>query len=136
MTNTSSTFQPANQLEHALVEAQEGRLLVESFLNTLHSSQVYILIDKDLGPNGWDNSASPMVLNNSSGKPVLAMFTSPTHSEGWPQRYPQFTFGLLTDFRWLLKGVAPSVGVVINPGTTFGLELSPERVAELKARSN
>ena len=80
-------------------------------------------------------SASPMVLFNGAGMPVLAMFTSPERSGPWPKRQPQFEFGILADFRWLLKGITPEVGVVINPGLTVGLELSPDRVQELKAGS-
>lgn len=133
MSNATDTFQAANNLERALLEAQTGRLSVGEFLNTLLSSQVFVLLDKEVAPNGWDNSASPMVLSNHSGIPVLATFTSPERSDGWPAQLPQFSFGLLTDFRWLLRGVAPGVGVVVNPGLSVGLELAPERVAELRA---
>lgn len=133
MINSEISFDAGNDLERALLEAQAGRLATEKFLKMLLASQVFILLDKEIGPGCWDNSASPMILSNLASGRVLATFTSPERSKGWPDQLPRFKFGLLTDFRWLVKGIAPGVGVVVNPGLPVGLELSPERVSELKA---
>lgn len=132
MPHVAQTFEPLNELESALVQAQAGSLSVPDFLGKLSTSQVFVLLDKDPGPSGlWDNSAAPMVLSNSAGAPVLALFTAPARSDGWPAQIPRFSFGLLTDFGWLLRGIAKGVGIVVNPGHSVGLELSPERVAKL-----
>jgi hypothetical protein len=102
-------------------------------MQTLLASKVFVLIDKDIGPTGiWDNSATPMVLSNSKGSPVLAIFTAPERSGEWPKRQPRFGFGLLTDFAWLLKGIETNVGIVINPGLMVGLEMQPSTVAQLR----
>ena len=132
MSSNSPDFQAENHLEHALIEAQAGVLSVGEFLETLVSSQVFVLLNKEIDSNGWDNSVSPMILSNQKSVPVLVMFTSPERSDGWPAKFPNFSFGLLTEFRWLLQGVAPGVGIVINPGLLVGLELAPARVAELR----
>jgi hypothetical protein len=135
-TNMSQLFEPANDLERALVAAQLGELPVPAFMQTLLMSKVFVLIDKEIGPSGvWDNSASPMVLSNAQGTPILAMFTAPERSGDWPERQPRFAFGLFTDFAWLLKGVAPNVGVVINPGLSVGLEIQPPTVAQLRVQA-
>jgi hypothetical protein len=63
------------------------------------------------------------------------MFTAPERSTSWHKQLPRFEFGLLVQFQWLLRGIASNVGVVINPGHSVGLELAPEAVANLKARS-
>jgi hypothetical protein len=132
MSFATQPFQPLNELESTLVQAQAGTVSAAEFLGKLSTSQVFVLLDKDPGPSAsWDNSASPMVLSNGAGTPVLALFTAPERSDGWPARVPRFSFGLLTDFCWLLRGVAKGVGIVINPGHSVGLELSPERVAKL-----
>jgi hypothetical protein len=132
----NQSFEPSNDLERALVAAQKGQLPVPAFMQTLLTSKVFVLVDKEIGAGGaWDNSASPMVLSDSKGAPFLAMFTAPERSGEWPKRQPRFGFGLLTDFSWLLKGIAPNVGVVINPGLTVGLEMQPSTVAQLRAQS-
>lgn len=129
-------FEPSNDLERALVAAQLGKLSVPTFMQTLAASKVFVLIDKEIGPSGvWDNSASPMVLSNAQGAPVLAMFTAPERSGEWPKLQPHFAFGLLTDFSWLLKGIAPNIGIVINPALSVGLEIQPSTVAQLRAQA-
>lgn len=118
------------------MQAQEGRLAIPAFMQTLLAAKVFVLIDKDLGPSGvWDNSVSPMVLSNASGGPVLAVFTAPERSTEWPKKYLPYKFGLLIDFRWILKGTAPGVGVAINPGSSVGLVIPPDGVERLKAEA-
>jgi len=137
MPNPKQIFEPSNDLEHALLQAQEGRLAVSALMKTLLASKVFVLIDKELGPSGvWDNSVSPMVLSNVAGGPVLAVFTAPERSAEWPKNYPQYKFGLLTDFRWLLKGIATGVGVAINPGSPVSLEMPAAGVEQLKTEAN
>jgi hypothetical protein len=125
-------FKPTNALEQALLDARQGRLPGEHFLELLLGSRVSILLDKDPGPSGvWDNSASPLILQAPSGA-VLAMFTSLERTSAWQARIPKFQYQLETDFRWLLMGIAQGVGAIINPGT-IGLVLTGERIAEIKA---
>jgi hypothetical protein len=118
------------------MSAQVGATPIDAFIGSLLASQVFVLLDKDPGPSrNWDNSASPLVLHNQSGVPMLAVFTAPERSTGWPERIPGYTFGLLTDFRWLLKGITSGVGLVINPGSSVGLEMPATGVARLKAEA-
>lgn len=118
-----------------MLEAQAGRLAVGDFLDVLVSSQVFMLLDKEIDSDAWDDSASVMVLSNRNGVPMLAVFTSAERAVGWPAQLPQFGFGLLADFRWLLRGVGAGVGIVVNPGLSVGLELAAERVTELRTET-
>ena len=137
MTNVPPPFDPANELERALADAQGGRLSVAHLMATLLLSQVFVLLDQDPGPsNAWNDSASPLVLTGSGGSPMLAIFTSPVRSSDWSMRFPQFAFGLRTDFKWLLKGVAPGVGIVINPGSSIGMEMPPSGVSQLRTETS
>jgi hypothetical protein len=134
--STPADFMPVNRLESLLLQAQRGEATVEALLDTLLASQVFVLLDKDPGPGSvWNNTASPLVLGNASGSPVLAVFTDRERSTRLRQQVPGYEFGLLVQFRWLVLGIANDVGAVINPGNAVGFELSPERVAELKSRA-
>ncbi len=127
-------FDPLNDLEQLFQQAQEGEIPVEAFMDSLLASQVFVLIDKDLGDSGeWDPAATPMTLSNAAGVPLLAMFTAAERAVEWPQHYPQFAYGVFADFLWLLELIAPEVGLVINPGCSVGLEMPPETVAQLRA---
>jgi hypothetical protein len=130
------TFEPNNELERSLMEAQAGRLPVSELMHAFLSSQVFVLLDKEPSSNGtWDDSVSPMVLNNATGSPLLAVFTSPERSSPWPIQLPQFAFGLLTNFQWLLRGIAPNIGIVVNPGLSVGMEIPSTGVQQLRAES-
>ena len=129
-------FVPQNELESVLLKAQQGSCPASDFLDKLLSSKVFVLLDKEIGPEGrWDPSINPCILNNAARAPVLAAFTTPELATPWHERLPQFGYGLLVNFAWVLQGLRPQVGVVINPGHKVGVELTPEAIARLKQQA-
>jgi hypothetical protein len=40
---------------------------------------------------------------------------------------------IYVDFAWIVRGLAPGVGLAINPGDALGLELQPETAQKLAA---
>jgi hypothetical protein len=133
MTTPVAEFQPANDLEVTLMRAQARELRVADLIGQLLESQVVILLDRPLPDSGlWDEAITPLVLTNQSGNRVLAMFTSPDRAVDVASNFPHHSYALLTDFKWVLRGVAPGVGIVVNPGWTVGLEMPPDGVARLK----
>lgn len=125
-------FHPRNELERALVQAQARTLSVDDFLTCLLASQVALLLDKEVPESGWDNSISPLVLVSPRGGNVLAVFTGVDRATPMGQNSHSHQHALLVDFRWVLKGMAPGVGIVVNPGWPAGVEIEPARVAELQ----
>jgi hypothetical protein len=127
-------LEPLNELEHSILRAQKGDVPISDLMQLFLGSQVFVLIDKEIGPSGkWDNSASSLVLRSPNGFPVLAIFTCPERATNWPKEHPQFCFGLLTDFSWLLKGIGLNVGIAVNPGSRIGFEMPPTGVNQLKS---
>ncbi|MDZ4048422.1 MAG: SseB family protein [Pseudoxanthomonas sp.] len=126
-------FVPANELENTLLLAQQGQGSTPDFLNSFVNSQVFVLLDKDLGPEGqWDPSINLCVLTNAAGGPVVAVFTAPERAIPWSERLPQFQHGLLVSPTWLMQGLGPTVGIVVNPGHKVGVELSPDAIQQMK----
>lgn len=131
-----AAFSPLNPLEESLLQVQLGAAPAADFFSQLLRSQVFVLLDKDLGPDGqWDPSINLCVLTNAAGKPVLAAFTAAERSAPWYQHLPQFQFGLSVGFVWLMQGLGPDVGVVINPGHGVGVELAPEAIVRLRRQA-
>ena len=126
-------FEPCNELEHALVQAQARTLSVADFFSRLVASKVVLLLDKEIPEVGvWDNSISPLVLMSPRGGSALAVFTSLERATSMCQDSKQHKYALLAEFSWVLRGVTPDVGIVVNPGWPVGVEIDPARVAELK----
>lgn len=130
-----SEFVPGNVLEQALSDAQDGTATADAFLGELVRSQIVILLDREVDPDGrWDPTINLCVLNNAAGDPVVAVFTSPERADPWQGQLPQFEYGLLVSFAWLLQGLGADLGVVVNPGWPVGVELAPEAIARLRQR--
>lgn len=135
MSEPAAPFKPLNDLERALVAVQKGQISTPRFMDKLLASQILILIDKEVGDDGiWDDGTSPLVVFDAQDKPLLAMFTAPERTGEWPKLQPQFSFGLIVDFAWMLRGVAAEVGIVVNPGLNVGFEMPASGVSQLKQR--
>ncbi|MBL9165260.1 MAG: SseB family protein [Planctomycetaceae bacterium] len=102
----------------------------------MKQSQVVALFNGDpTMAKGMRLNAQPLLLNSSDGEPMLAIFTSIERSKIWSQKQTDFSFGMQVPFEWLLRGTVSGVGLVINPGSTVGLEMSPAGVTQLKANA-
>lgn len=129
-------FEPANDLEIAILAMQQGELPIDIVMQVLLSSQVAVLVDKYVDPAvGWDGSARPMVFRNAEGTPTLAVFTSEDLAAAWPKRDRRFTHTLSTQFVWVLGGMAPGVGLAMNPGHLVNFDLPPATVDGLKRQA-
>ena len=128
-----TAFAPLNPLETALQQAQAGERKPSDLFAALHDAQVFVLVDRELGPGGtWTEDTSLLVLNSPSGAPVVAVFSAPERAKDWPERAPAFRWGLHVEFRWLLQGLSPQVGIVVNPDSEVGVELTTEILGKLR----
>lgn len=129
-------FSPLNRLEATLLAAQTGTGPSSAFFDELVQSQVFLLLDREIGEDGrWDPAINLCVLTNAQGRPVVAAFTAPERSTDWYAHLPQFKYGLLVTFAWLMQGLGPEVGVVVNPGLPVGVELGPEAIMDLRQQA-
>ncbi len=78
--------------------------LVEfDFVAALVDSQVFILLNSEVSDSGDKTDVQPLQLADQQGNNVLAVFTSPERSSPMAARFPNFNYGLLVAFRWLLQ---------------------------------
>lgn len=128
-------FEPKNDLEQRLLDAQEGRIPGEEFLQTLLGSQVFMPVRDEYQIANFQASdkAVPLTLEAEDGTRLLVLFTSPERGRGFLQDYPEYVGGLLDEFSWVLQRVGSGIGISINPGSEVGLELDPDMVAQLAA---
>ncbi|MDG2510662.1 SseB family protein [Stenotrophomonas maltophilia] len=129
-------FEPLNDLEVRLLQAQDGTLSAAQFLDGLLTSTAFVLLDKAIGEDGaWDESISPLVLTSESGEPMFAVFTAPERAGLWHEQLPQFAHAMPIAVHALLAGIGDGVGLVLNPGLDVGMEMIPDAVAQLKQRA-
>jgi hypothetical protein len=129
-------FIPGNELEQILLDTREGRAEPSKLFEKLHASRVIVLLDKPIGVGArWPKDAAPLLLKNSGGEPVVAMFTASGRGEDWVRQSPDHRHGALVSFRWLVGGLSPDLGAVLNPGSAMAVEMSAALLAKLRAAS-
>lgn len=129
-----SPFDPINDLERSLQDAQNGCLPIDKLFDTFFRHQVFVLLEKQPDVKEAAVAAmSALMLKGMDGEMMLAVFTSPARTDGWPNRFPQFSYGLAVDFKWIVKTMGQDIGIVINPGSAVGLEMPARGVAQARA---
>lgn len=116
---------PQTPIETLLQTAMAGQLPIKAFMKAFVASEVVLLTGSLVTPDG---SGFDPLLFDKQGVLHVAVFTDPArvgfHSEQAPHQ-----------IRWLmldvLRRVPGGYGVVINPGTTLGFEISPDGVGEI-----
>jgi SseB protein N-terminal domain len=119
---------PLNDLEEKLAQGGQPDAnpvdVILSFLN----NEVYIISADEL--EGEDSQVEPLVLANSDGQPVLAVFSHPNRVD---EQYLAAAPNVLgTQGAAIIGNIGDELGMVINPGSAFGFEISPEGIANIK----
>jgi hypothetical protein len=119
-------FEPKNELEQKLLDAQEGKVSGEDFMRELIDSQVFMPVFDKVSEGGiqLSNRLQPLVLDGEDGRKVLVLFTSPDRARGFVRDYPGYGGGLLDSFRWVLEKMGVGgFGIALNPGWDVGIDL-------------
>lgn len=119
---------PLNDLEEKLAKGDQPDAspvdVILSFLN----NEVYIISSDTV--EGPDSQVEPLVLANSEGQPVLAVFSHPSRVD---EQYLAAAPNILgTQGAAIIGNLGDELGMVINPGSAFGFEIDPEGVANIR----
>jgi len=127
-------FKPHNDLEQQLLDAQEGRLDSETFMQQLLDHQLFMPVEDEVTEiQGFQRStkAQPLTLDTEDGTRVLILFTSPERAKPFLQDYPDYQGGLLSELSWILDRVGSGIAIAINPGFEIGIDLDTDTVTHL-----
>jgi len=135
----SPHFEPKNDLERRLLDAQEGRIQPHEFIGTLMGSEVFMPVYEkhQIGGFAASRQAQPLTLKDEeSGQDILVLFTSPERAKIFVRDYPGYGGGLVAEFTWILEKLGVGYGIVLNPGETVGMELEAEALRQLAAHQS
>jgi type III secretion system (T3SS) SseB-like protein len=121
-------MQPLNDLEEKLARGEQPDANPVDVILAFLNNEVYIVSADAL--DGADSQVEPLVLANSSGQPVLAVFSHPSRvAEQYLTAAPNV---LGTQGSAIIGNLGNDLGMVINPGAAFGFEIDPEGVANIR----
>ncbi len=121
-------LKPLNDLEEKLAQGEQPDANPVDVILAFLNNEVYIVSSDAL--EGEDSQVEPLVLANSAGLPVLAVFSHPSRvGEQYLAAAPNV---LGTQGAAILGNLGDQLGMVINPGAAFGFEIDPEGVANIR----
>ena len=125
-------FQPQNDLERLMQSASDGKEKFEAFIREFMKNQVFVLLDKEMGPDSTSSDLSPLIVTNDRNEFLVAVFTAPERSQQLKEQAPQFQYGLALSAASLFKVIPSKTGLVINPDWPVCLEWNVEEVRQLR----
>ncbi|MEN4953347.1 type III secretion system (T3SS) SseB-like protein [Stenotrophomonas rhizophila] len=116
---------PQTPIETLLKTAMDGQLPIGLFMKAFVASEVVLLTGSLVTPDG---SGFDPLLFDKQGVLHVSVFTDMSRVGFHSQQAPHTIRMLMLD---VLKRVPGGYGVVINPGTSLGFEISPSGVGEI-----
>jgi len=116
---------PLTPIEALLQSAMDGKTPIGAFMKAFVASAVVLLTGSLVTPDG---SGFDPLLFDKQGTLHVAVFT---HMERVGFHSQQAPHTIRMQMLEVLKRVPGGYGVVVNPGTSLGLELSPAGIGEI-----
>ncbi len=116
---------PQTPIETLLQTAMDGKLPIKAFMQAFVASDVVLLTGSLVTPDG---SGFDPLLFDKQGVLHVAVFTDMARIGVNNQQAPHTLRWLMLD---VLRRVPGGYGVVVNPGTSLGFEISPSGVQEV-----
>lgn len=116
---------PQTPIETLLKTAMDGQLPIGLFMKAFVASEVVLLTGSLVTPDG---SGFDPLLFDKQGVLHVSVFTDMSRVGFHSQQAPHTIRMLMLE---VLKRVPGGYGVVINPGTSLGFEISPAGVGEI-----
>lgn len=124
-----------NLLERELSAAQTDASRLPGFLESLVDSEVVLLTKRNVLAQESPDDIEPLVIPGQNDQAdMVAVFTSPEMAHRVAATYPQYQYGIRTDFIWVLAHTAPGLGVTINPGWTLGMRIPSFGLLRMRER--
>lgn len=125
---STTPTEPPEPFELALDQYIAGTSTLPALTDAFHAGRLYILSESE--PN-VQVAPPPVTVRNADGVKLFAAFTSATRAKEWGDPRYRFTFWITTPDA--LGLVRAGNGLVLNPGSTTGIEVSPAGVDHLRA---
>jgi len=116
---------PENPLEKSISDAKRGLISTQQLLRLLTSSELFILSTSEVQADG--RGFVPLLFDRN-GTPMAAAFSSKDRANAYGSRAK---FLVAMKGYELLRRVPPGYGVVLNPNTSYVLELTPDGIRNI-----
>jgi hypothetical protein len=115
-----------NNLEETLIKAMRGEIALAAFLRAFVDNEIAIPSRTEVGSNG---AGLTPVIFVKEGVEMMAVYTDRTRLKSlgyWVHYY------LAMPGRSLIQWIPSCFGIVVNPGLSVGLDVSPSGIQDIR----
>ena len=117
-------FIPSNDLEHLLVQAQDGLIEFSEFIKVFLESELIVPSASRVTEQG---DIAPLLFDKE-GQKMLSIFTSPHLLDLYKERIVAY---ITMKGRYILEEMPKSCGIVVNPGYSVGFDVPPDGIKNI-----
>jgi SseB protein N-terminal domain len=119
-----------NELEVAFAEARAGRMTMDAFLGQLAAAKIIVPTATEIQPDG--SGFSPLI-HPRAGTDMVVAFTHPHRINAALHAQAPYQLDVAAD--WLIRSLAPELGLILFAGPDHGLSLTPAQLAGMRKES-
>jgi hypothetical protein len=123
-----------NELEFLLQAGRDGNVSLGTVFQALLRSPIWVLLNKEVQEGDNPEDIRALMVKDKEGGPMMVMFTEEEHTAEIRERNPEYKFPRQVPAAGILDSIAANVGIVINPGMSYGLQITADGVVQLKNR--
>lgn len=124
---------PQNELEYLIEGGRRDLVSIGTLWQVMLRSEMYVLCDKEWDGRTADPSLKTLLMSPGNGQPdMLAVFTAPVRAELALTKYPDYQKLVKIPGGLALHQVGGKMGLVVNPGADFDMQLAPDALDKLK----
>ena len=124
---------PQNELEYLIDGASRDLVSISTLWQVFLRSEFYVLCDKDWDGRTPDPTLKTLIMAPGAGAPdLLAVFTTPPRAELARTKYADYPKLVKVPGGLALHQVGGKLGLAVNPGGAFDMQMAPEALDKLK----
>lgn len=130
---TDITINPKNELEYLIEGGRRDMVSIGTLYQVLVRSQVYVLCNKAWDGKTPDPEMKTLLMKPEDGSAdLLPVFTHPSRAGLALEKYPDYPILNKTPAALALVHVGGTVGLAINPGSSFDIQITGPGIDQLK----
>jgi len=127
-----SAITPHNEFEQSIIDALAEIISFDQFCEVFMTTQVFIFLDSDLDADPEMENFNPLALTSPKGYDALVIFSSQELAESILDQTGDHQYIMVVDTAWIVEGINPGAGLMLNPGTLLAVDIEPQMVEHLQ----
>lgn len=132
MAEEQDDFEVQNELEFLIQAGRDGKVSLGTIFQCLLRSPVHMVLNRPVDDPSQPGDVQGLMVQNEDGSQMLTVFTGESRTEHFRGQQPGYDHAARFPATMLLDNMLDSMGLVINPGLSVGMQITADGVRNLK----